>query len=217
MIDKKNSAPRLFGTSGIRGDAQKLFTNQFCFDIGRTFAQFLNKHRQTGPIATGMDPRDSSPRLLVALQQGLGFEKRKILDQGGVPIPAINYALIATPAVAGVEITGSHIAAKLNGIKFFAFKEEILKKHEKEITDLYFRLRNKVAFKKRKIEIKKDNSAQVEYEEMLVNLGGRLPNWRVVVDPGNGAQSDLMARVLTRLGLEVIAINDKLQGEFMCS
>jgi len=30
----------LFGTSGIRGDAQSLFTNQFCFDIGRAFARF---------------------------------------------------------------------------------------------------------------------------------------------------------------------------------
>lgn len=205
----------LFGTSGIRGDAQKFFTNQFSFDLGRTFVKFLNQHQQVGPVAVGMDPRGSSPRISEALQQGIGHEKRAILDQGGCPIPAINYLLKVSSAIGGVGITGSHITADLNGIKFFAFDEEILKNHEKEIEKIYYRLKNKVAFKKRKISVREDNSARMEYEEMLVKLGGKLPNWKVVVDPGNGAQSELMSKVLERIGLKVMAINDHLQGDFM--
>ena len=54
---------KLFGTSGIRGDAEKLFTNQFNFDIGYSFAQFLKDTKLTGPLAIGMDPRGSSPRI----------------------------------------------------------------------------------------------------------------------------------------------------------
>ena len=38
----------LFGTSGIRGNAQKLFTEQFYFDIGRTFVIFLERHCSKG-------------------------------------------------------------------------------------------------------------------------------------------------------------------------
>jgi len=47
----------LFGTSGIRWDAKKLFTRQFCFDIGRSFSKFLTNHGVKGDIAIGMDPR----------------------------------------------------------------------------------------------------------------------------------------------------------------
>ncbi len=47
----------LFGTSGIRGDAKKMFNNQFCFDIGRVFSMFLEDSGEKGDIAIGIDPR----------------------------------------------------------------------------------------------------------------------------------------------------------------
>jgi len=116
----------LFGTSGIRGSAKEFFTNQFCFDIGRTFAKFLAKHKQKGKIAVGMDPRESSPRIKRAFILGLQEEGYKVSDQGISPVPAMNYILIADHSLAGsAMITGSHIQADFNGIKFFAFREEI--------------------------------------------------------------------------------------------
>lgn len=204
----------LFGTSGIRGDAQKLFTNQFCFDIGRTFAQFLDNHTQYGPVAIGMDPRESSPKIFEAIEMGLAFAGREIVNQGTTPVPALNWLLKIAPYAGSMMVSGSHIAPHLNGVKFFAFKEEILKKHEAEITSIYFQLKEKEDYKKRRIEAKNESRANEEYEEMLVKLGNLLPRWRVVVDPGNGVQSNLMPRVLGRLGLEVVGINDELQGEF---
>ena len=205
----------LFGTSGIRGDAQKFLTNEFCFDIAVVFAKFLDHHQQTGPIAVGMDPRQSSPKILKVVLQGLAHAGRPILDQAVCPVPAINYLLKVSPVVASVMVTGSHIATELNGIKFFAFEEEILKKHEKEITELYYQLRNKVGYRQEEISVKKDQSAIEEYEEMLVKLADPYPRWKVVLDPGNGAQSDLMPRLISRLGLKDITINDELQGEFI--
>lgn len=205
----------LFGTSGIRGDAQKLFTNQFSFDLGRAFAQFLDLHQQLGPIALGMDPRQSSPRIATALQSGLGLTGRKILDQGGCPIPAVNYILRIAHLAGSVEVTGSHVAPDLNGMKFFAFEEEILKEHEAEISKIYAKIKEKVSFKAQPVTVIEDNSARAEYEEMLVKLASPLPNWTVVVDPGNGAQSELASRVLNRIGLKVVALNDQLQGNFM--
>lgn len=209
------AVPKLFGTSGIRGHAKKLFTNQFCFDIGHTFAKFLDQHRQEGPIAIGMDPRGSSPRILNTLQQGLVNAGRSILDQGASPSPAMSYILKISPAVGSIMVTGSHIAPELNGIKFFAFKEEILKKHEAEITKIYSQLKEKIPYQKRSIQAEEENRANEEYEEMLVKLGETYPRWKAIVDPGNGTQSDLMPRVLQRLGLKVIAINDELQKEFI--
>src|SRR5690606_21477222 len=101
-----------FGTTGIRGDAEKLFTDQFSFDIGRSFGIFLKNNNKYGDVAIGMDPRDSSPRIKKAIASGLIYEDFTVLDEGVVPIPAINYILLAKPHLAGsLMITGSHIKA----------------------------------------------------------------------------------------------------------
>jgi phosphomannomutase/phosphoglucomutase len=207
----------LFGTSGIRGDAKKLFTNQFCFDVGRVFVVFLDKHDQPGPVAVGMDPRGSSPRILEALEQGLSFGGREIVDQGTVPVPALNWILKVAPYAGSIMVSGSHISANLNGLKFFAFKEEILKLHEQEISNIYEKIKNKEKFRKREIDIEEENRANEAYQEMLVDLADEpYPSWKlVIVDPGNGGQSDTMPQVLARLGLKVSEINASIQGEFI--
>jgi phosphomannomutase len=206
----------LFGTSGIRGDEEKLFTNQFCFDLGLTFAKFLENHGQFGPIAIGMDPRGSSPRISRAVQQGLDLADREILDQGASPTPAINYLLRVSPAAGGIMVTGSHIAAGLNGVKFFAFEEEITKTHEKEIEEIYQKTRGRNSyFQKTLTLVREENHANEEYEEMLVSLAKNIPPWKAIVDPGNGAQSEVMPRVFSRLGIKTTATNADLQGGFI--
>ena len=65
----------LFGTSGIRGDAEGLFTSQFCFDITQAFIQFLKNHDLLGPLAVGYDPRPSSPRIKDEILNGLSEGK----------------------------------------------------------------------------------------------------------------------------------------------
>ncbi len=207
----------LFGTSGIRGDAEKLFTNQFCFDLGRTFALFLDKNNQLGSVAVGMDPRGSSPRILEALEQGLSFGGREIVDQGTVPVPALNWVLKVTPYAGSIMVTGSHISANLNGLKFFAFKEEILKEGEEEISKIYEKIKNEEKFKERKISLEEENRAHETYQEMLIGLANEpYPDWKlVVVDPGNGGQADTIPQVLKRLGVKASEINASIQGEFI--
>ncbi len=206
----------LFGTSGIRGDAEKLFTNQFCFDLGRTFAKFLTKNGQRGAIAVGMDPRNSSPRIKKAFEAGLAREDRDIFDQGVTPVPSMCYILQVSDSLAGsVMITGSHIKAYLNGIKFFAFKGEILTDHEKEIEKIYFEIKEKVKYKASKSEPENENRALEEYKNLLEGLAkGTYPKWKVVADPGDGAQSDVMPVVLKELGVDIIEMNATIQGEF---
>lgn len=208
---------KLFGTSGIRGDAQILFTNQFCFDIGRTFAHLLYFYKQSGPVAIGMDPRSSSPRIMSAIISGLVYSKKIVFSQGASPTPAINYVIKTASYVGSIMVTGSHIAPNLNGVKFFLFGKEILKKDEKLLEKIYTKIKEKVPYRSFFDNlVKEENKANENYEEMLITMVKEpYPKWKVVVDPGNGAQSDLMPRVLSRVGLEVLAINDELQGGFV--
>lgn len=207
----------LFGTSGIRGEAEKLFTNQFCFDIGRTFAQFLSSNNQDGPIAVGMDPRGSSPKILRDIESGLIFEKCQVVDQGTVPVPALNWILKVTPYAGSIMVSGSHVSSNLNGLKFFAFKEEILKNHEKEISKIYNKIKGMAKYRELSQPIEEESRANEAYQEMLVKLADvPYPKWKlVIVDPGNGAQSDTMPQVLSRLGLKINEINASIQGEFI--
>lgn len=212
------NAPKLFGTSGIRGDAEKLFTNQFCFDIGRSFAEFLTKHNQKGPVAIGMDPRFSSLRILRSVSRGLLFENRQVFNQGIAPVPAMNFVLKAFPYAGSIMVTGSHIAENLNGLKFFAFQEEISKKGELEIERIYSVFKQKVLFKKVKTNLKplEEEGAKQAYQKMLNGLANSpYPHWQVVVDAGNGAQAGFMTEIFVRLGINVIALNNSLKNKFI--
>jgi phosphomannomutase/phosphoglucomutase len=208
----------LFGTSGIRGDAKELFTNQFSFDLGRTFAIFLSNHKQNGPVAIGMDPRESSPRIKKAIISGLVFEKRQVCDQGVAPIPSLNYILKASLEYAGsIMVTGSHIKAHLNGVKFFAFGEEILKEHEAEIEQIYSSIKEKVPFDEFDLKmVVYEEKAKEEYINYLISKANRsYPKWKIVVDAGNGAQSDVAPYVLKYLGFDVIELNTSIQEDLL--
>lgn len=212
---------KLFGSSGIRGDAEDFFTNQFCFDIGRVFSIFLNNHKAGGFVAVGMDPRESSPRIKEYLIKGLQYEGLEVFDQGVCPIPSINWLIKSNASFSGgIMISGSHIKAHLNGFKFFAFDEEILKVHEQEIEEIYQNQKEKVLldniqdFKFEDVQIEDD--ARTSYIEYLVSRS-RFSNFKlkIVVDPGNGAASFVAPEFLELLGMEVVRQNCGVQRVFL--
>lgn len=205
----------LFGTSGIRGDPDNLFTDQFCFDIARAFIDFLNKNELQGPLCVGYDPRASSPKLFKAIASGLSSSGREILDQGVCPTPALNWYLKKSSCAGAVMVTGSHIAANLNGLKFFAFKDEILKNHEAEIEAIYSGIKEKTSYIPNVVPVIQEYKAASDYTEMLINLAQTpYKKLKIVIDCQNGCQSEIMPDVLRRLGFGVVAINADLQGEF---
>lgn len=205
----------LFGTSGIRGDARVFFSNQFCFDIGRAFAIFLEKYSLRGTVAVGMDPRPSSQRIKESFLAGLQKEGRKTFDEGITPVPAINYILIIDDSLAGsAMITGSHIKKESNGIKFFTFKKEILKEHEREIEDIYGTIKEEAPFSKEFVVINKENEADRVYKKMLLELADLpYPKWKVVLDFSNGCQTKIIPTLSKEIGIEAIFMNDSLDPD----
>jgi phosphomannomutase/phosphoglucomutase len=204
----------LFGTSGIRGNAEKLFTEQFCFDIGRSFSKFLTNRGTKGGIAIGMDPRESSERIKYDVAKGICFENRNVFDEGYAPSPAMNYILIADSTVAGsVMITGSHIRPDFNGIKFFIGDREILKEDERDIEDIYVDIKDSISCKdKGEVTISRNRAIDF-YQKMLLDLAEYYPSWKVVLDLGNGCQSKVMPGLFDILGLATISINDDIAPE----
>lgn len=120
-----------FGTSGARGLVSAM-TDRVCHGYTVGFLRYLASIGEFAPgthVALAGDLRPSTPRILAACAQALR-------DCGGVP----EYCgLVPTPALAlhafaqgfpSLMVTGSHIPADRNGIKFYRPHGEVLKDDE---------------------------------------------------------------------------------------
>lgn len=198
---------KLFGTDGIRGDAEKLFTSQFCFDIGRSFVKFLSQKKfKNKVIAFGMDSRSSSARIKKAVMSGINSDWQ-ISDEGIIPTPALNY-FTQQKNCAGIMVTGSHIDIELNGLKFFVNEKEFSKSDEKIIEQIYSEKKEKIPYKPKTVDFQINSEARKLYIKMLVNLAkADFSGVKVVIDAGNGTQSKTVPDALENLGVKVARIN----------
>lgn len=193
--------PKLFGTSGIRGPADSLFTKEFCLKLGVVYGQWLKDKGKSGYVAIAMDPRESSPRIKEHIIAGLAVQGFEILDEGVIPTPALTYFVHQSPPVGGgVMVTGSHITANLNGVKLFVDGEEVTKQHEVEIEQLFqnFEFKTQVASP----IIKYESAAKELYIQMLTDLADLpYPKWKIIVDTANGTQSEIIRELFLNLNL----------------
>ncbi len=113
-----------FGTSGLRGLVTSL-TSDVVADYTRAF---LAACPQDGRLSVGRDLRPSSPHITDWIIAAAMAEGMDVYDCGLVPTPAL-----ALRGTAAIMVTGSHIPADRNGLKFYTAKGEISKSDEGSI------------------------------------------------------------------------------------
>ncbi|MBT7188518.1 phosphoglucosamine mutase, partial [Candidatus Bathyarchaeota archaeon] len=107
--------PKLFGSSGIRGLANKDITTTLAQRVGAAIATM----NQGGQIVVGYDARMSGPMLEMALSSGLNAAGADVIQVGLVPTPVTAWMIGETGSDAGVEVTASHNPPQYNGLKVF--------------------------------------------------------------------------------------------------
>lgn len=120
-------APK-FGTSGVRGLVTDL-TDGFVADYVNSF---LSHCDTGGAVYVGQDLRASSQRIANAVMTTAQARGLQVFDCGVLPTPALAYAA-ETAGKSAIMITGSHIPADRNGIKFYTTQGEISKQDEANI------------------------------------------------------------------------------------
>lgn len=120
-------APK-FGTSGLRGLVVEL-TPALVADHIRAFLAACPAGRG---LWVGRDLRPSSPALAATVLEAARAEGVATVDCGAVPTPALALAAMRAGAAA-VMVTGSHIPADRNGLKFYLPHGEIAKTDEAAI------------------------------------------------------------------------------------
>ncbi len=126
-----------FGTSGLRGLSVDL-AGAASAVYATAFARHLTASGQArpgDPILIGRDFRDSSPQIAAIAMGALARAGLVPFDCGAIPTPALALYGLKLGA-AGLMVTGSHIPADRNGIKFYRPDGEIDKTDEEAISRL---------------------------------------------------------------------------------
>ena len=116
--------PRLFGTDGVRGTANKELTAELALSVSSAAARVLGEAGAFGdgrrPRAlVGRDTRASGEFLEAAVVAGLASAGVDVVRLGIVPTPGVAFLVGELDADLGVVLSASHNPAPDNGIKFF--------------------------------------------------------------------------------------------------
>lgn len=123
-----------FGTSGLRGLVTEI-TDLETYINTTGFITFMQNDQSLIPGSTiyfAGDLRDSTPRILASVYKAIIDAGYSGVFGGYVPTPAISYYGL-THDSPSIMVTGSHIPADRNGIKFIKLGGEVLKQDEPAI------------------------------------------------------------------------------------
>ncbi|MBR3371622.1 MAG: phosphomannomutase [Rhodobacteraceae bacterium] len=118
--------PPAFGTSGLRGLVSEL-TDDVITDIVRAY---LATCQHGGSVIVGWDLRASSPAIAETVLAAIRAAGVHPVRAGAVPTPAL---AAAARGCGAVMVTGSHIPADRNGLKFYTTAGELTKQDEQAI------------------------------------------------------------------------------------
>ncbi|MFY0594785.1 MAG: phosphomannomutase [Cognatishimia sp.] len=193
-------APK-FGTSGVRGLVTEL-TEACVSDYVRSFA---SQCETGGTVYVGWDLRESSPAISEVVIETLRQTGNHVVSCGALPTPALAYQ--AQMARAGaIMITGSHIPADRNGIKFYTTSGEISKDDEARIVSS---LGQSIPLESTQGTLTEDGPAALAlFQERYCAEPGAfdLSGLKVGVYQHSSVARDLLVDVLQKLGAEVVAL-----------
>ena len=205
---------RLFGTDGVRGEANVTLLPEMAYRLGRAATIYFGKESEGQPlIIIGRDTRISGEMFESALTAGICSAGGRAMLAGIIPTPAIAYLARKHKAKAGIVISASHNPFHDNGIKFFGgdgYKlpdsvEDELEAivHQLETDDNYPR---PTAEHIGHIEYRTDLLNQ--YMEFVISTcKERFEGVKVVLDCANGAAYEAMPKILRHLGATVKVIH----------
>jgi phosphomannomutase len=190
-----------FGTSGLRGlavdltgGAARRYTAAFLSHIGRVAG---------GRVYLGRDLRASSPAIVADCAVAIRAAGLVPVDCGVLPTPALALHAMALGGPA-IMVTGSHIPADRNGLKFYVATGEITKADEAGIAAA---LSDTVPAGEATTE-DGSTAAGDRYRQRYRGVldPASLRGWRIGVFEHSSVARDLMVSFLTRAGADVVRL-----------
>ena len=203
-----NTARKLFGTDGVRGEAGTFLSTELATALGRATTATLEAERPQVLIVR--DTRESGPMLESALAAGIAAAGGDALLAGVLPTPAAAILVKRLGLDLAAVVSASHNPFGDNGIKFFDGRGIKL---PDEVEARIEALIDEPPAAERPGRVRELNGGLEDYLRELqsafpLDLSGR----RVVLDCANGATFRAAPAIFERLGAEVEAIGVEPDG-----
>ncbi len=206
---------RLFGTTGVR----KIYGEEFSLDMALDLGRALGTYLKRGNVLLARDARTTGSMVEDAFSAGVLSTGVNVLRAGVVPTPTLAFLTSYLDMDTGVMVTASHNPPEYTGIKFWGsdsmgYTPDI----ERRLEEIY----HSHDF----IAAAWDGLGEEEYldapewthiDELVKRTDVaaiRQKQFKVVVDPGNGAACVLTPYLMRELGCSVITLNGQLDGHF---
>ncbi len=210
----------LFGTDGIRGRAGHLLNPTLALQVGFCAGQVLLAQAGTSrPIVLGQDSRNSSDMLAISLAAGLTAAGVEVWHLGLCPTPGVAYLTSTMQTLGGVMISASHNPPEDNGIKFFSangtkLSLELQQQIEVQLQQCRaygnpWQLSPAWGRHYYRPELVQHYTTSLEEPLLPENLQGM----RIVLDLAWGAAVYSAPEVFRHLGIEVICLHDRPDGD----
>jgi phosphomannomutase len=195
-----------FGTSGLRGLVTQL-PDDVCFAYSYAFLVWMQRAHgiaKSGSVLIGYDLRDSSIRIAYACMAAARFMGMSVENCGPLPTPALGLRAQTLGAPA-IMVTGSHIPADRNGLKFYRADGEIDKVDEAGIL-AQLDLCPTPSFQPMACAIAADALAAYEARCFSILPANSLNGLRIGVYQHSSVARDFMGAVLGKLGAEIVPL-----------
>jgi len=205
----------LFGTDGVRGEANRELTPELAYRLGRAGAYILCGKNRGAKIVVGKDTRVSGDMLEAALAAGICSVGVDVLRVGIIPTSGVAFLTRYLKADAGVMISASHNPVEDNGIKFFDKLGYKLDDSGEEAVEAAVLDKNAEFPRPTGLDVGRvyqEEALKYYIQHILGTVSGDFKGLKVVVDCAYGAAWEAAPKVLRELGAEVIPINCRPDG-----
>ena len=222
--------PKMFGTDGVRGLANRDLTARLALDLGDAAVRVLgdagtqdDQPEGRRRALVGRDTRVSGDFLASALSAGMAAGGFDVIDAGIIPTPGIAFLTSVLNVEMGAVISASHNPMPDNGIKFFArggFKLPDQKEDDIEAV-LGQDWDRPTGAGVGRVSHDQTTATNLYIDHLVATIAPLnddktqpkpLKGLKIVADCANGATSVVAPEALRRAGADVIVINASPDG-----
>ena len=203
----------IFRAYDIRGVFNRELDAAMAARIGMAFGTYLGEGKR---VLIARDGRTSSEVIEEAFISGLASTGCSCVSIGLVPIPTANYHIWRGDYDGGAYVTASHNPPEYGGVRFRRGDGTGYTRENMEIRDTYLRggFRLPPWDGIGVIERRGSGEAIQDYLDFILGRFSIRGGLRAVLDLGNGVAATTAPQALRRAGIEVVTINEAIDGRF---
>jgi len=197
----------IFKAYDIRGIYPKQINEDFVYDIGRAYLDFIREKEKVDEpkIVIGRDARLSSDRLFESLAKGITKQGGDVFDIGYSTTPMLYFGVNFLSAHGGIMITASHNPAEYNGLKLTR-EQAIPISEDTGLKDIQKKIKDQKFKEKETKEAIVDKPILPYYIDFLLAKANITLKEKVVIDAANAMTAIILPSLLKKLKINYIPL-----------